>query len=404
MQFRGIIEKLTQPNAVIGLEVVMRDAQSPEFFWVALKKQRGALKVTSRGVAGSWEELKDALPKGKPLAITVNGKGILHKSVAATGTEPPGPEHLLPQVRSRDFYYQVYRSGDLWFGSLIRKQQVDDLLNTFENHGFKVISFLMGPYGALSWSGFVGQAPEKISVNGFSLILEEGHLKQVLAVKTIPENRFPMGEEALEAFHLVAFASGLNNFLPLTGFHPAELDAIGIEQQESRQKRLFTLAGGGILGFFFLLLLGNYFVAGQLNQQLAQLEAEHVLDRERIEKAERLEADLEEKERLIAELGLQGKSRLTWYADRISERMPKSLQLTSMDLFPVEGKRKKEEALKFNPHKIRVEGLADKPEDLQIWLADLEDLPWTDEVKLDQYQIPRNKVLGQFRLYIYLKP
>ena len=94
----------------------------------------------------------------------------------------------------------------------------------------------------------------------------------------------------------------------------------------------------------------------------------------------------QEQRQALLRLNVQNQlGKKSWYADELFQVMPKGVSLTSLEVFPVKGRIKGGQEVRFSREKIIVQGHVSMGSDLEQWIAAIKAMNWTGECQLKQY-------------------
>jgi len=99
--------------------------------------------------SGDLASLLKKLPKDKPVALSLTGKGVLIRKTAKI--DEIGRDQLnevFPNLQADQFYVQNFVSGDLSFVAIIRRDVSDQVLAAFAGEGLNVLLLAAGPFAA----------------------------------------------------------------------------------------------------------------------------------------------------------------------------------------------------------------------------------------------------------------
>lgn len=164
----------------------------------------------------------------------------------------------------------------------------------------------------------------------------------------------------------------------------------------------FVKLGVGMLSLFFLLLVGNYFYVNFLNNKAAQLEADIAGFGEDLALIDRLEQEKARKTVLVDNSGLQSERFLTFYLDEIGASVPASIQLETLDAFPLKEALKPKRKVELNRETVTVTGFSSSSKVLDDWMEVLEQKKWINGVELMNY-VRINDHKATFNLLIRIR-
>lgn len=111
-----------------------------------------------------------------------------------------------------------------------------------------------------------------------------------------------------------------------------------------------------------------------------------------------LKKDLSEKQAILTTMGIQREVPLSYIADRFAACIPKGIKLDKMEINPPADKIKDQKPILFTEGKLRVEGMCDHPDDLNLLLNRLKEEEWL--VKIDKKEYRENDLKGRFILEV----
>jgi Tfp pilus assembly protein PilN len=405
---------ITTDKQVTGLEVVLLADGQHLFRGAVLSLAKGVVTVQDRWEAESLDQLQRQLDKNLPVALLLNGKGILHRQVLLENTEQAMDDHLLasvlPAVKPAEFYVQHYRAETAGFFSLARRETVDRLLDMLQQQGLKVVRLGFGPFGFGSIWPFVGEGKEARSP-----VELPGHRLEMSEVGIIGYQATPLeggsstgtvkiGEDELEGQHVLAYASAFSCLVEMATAPVLKAGSVEATAEEHRQQKLFRAGAAVALLFFFVLLLGNFLAFSSLSGQNAVLKGQMGSKKSSLGQLNGLEREVKEKREFLTATGWLGAPRLSFYADRLAATLPAAISLTELSLYPVDQKRSKVEGKQvFQMGAIAVRGTCKNPVELNEWLKTVGQLAWVARVERQNYAFDEASGVGAFEFYLQLK-
>ena len=370
--------KTARPQQLVGVHLSLGREGVPEAFFVRLQKKKQQLLLLQKGVL-SWEAFLQQHDSSLPLALSVDGKGILTKPVAAK--QDFRLEEVLPNASEEDFYYNSLQSSHAGWVSLTRKPVLDELLQQAEAAGVSIAAVQLGPLSVAGVLPLLAAYPV--------LDLPQWHLQQQdteivgLQPQTDAANTvYTLGEEQLEGACLQAYANALSVLVELPLYADTNLAEVGMLWLH---KRLYKRLGVGMLAFFFGLLLLNYAAFSYLSGSQQELQGQLQQQQHLLGQLQFLKKQEEARQQLLKAVPLQQQTLFAYHADLLGASVPAGVQLEELLVHPPEGKKSKQEALRFQHGLMEVRGQCNSPLLLNRWLEALEKEPWVKAVKNQRY-------------------
>lgn len=398
---RERLGKIIQYSSVSVVEISLQPKGESVFHWLQLKHKGSSLSITdSASTITSEEDLLKHLKGSSAIAVLVTGKGVITRKTDARLTNAAKQLNaVLPNAKLDEFYLQTLAGHNTNFSSIARKSVVDPLLEKLSEAGI-VVDLFIGNLVMASLQQIMA-ADGAMTLNDVTYAFENEQLSGWQKSEEISPSVVQVGDEKMESKLLTAFAVGLQHF-----FRPLQcsLQNHSFEgaAQELKQRQLFKVAGGLVLGLFFSVLLINYFVFEDYRKYYDALETEVSMNSQAIEQVENLRAELGDKQQLIASTGLMHQHSLAWYTDQIGQTVPDAIQLRSLDELPLEGKINKRRRPAFDQKSIVISGTTRESAELNNWIKILMEMDWTKGVEISHFSQPLNGLEGTFSIKLKL--
>lgn len=347
----------------------------------------------------SYESVKDVIPASLPVALTIDGKGIIYKKVKYE----PGSSllnYLLPNAQEKDFYVFKYPStGGMTYLAAIRKDLLNDILNEFKKNGILVVHIDIGPFPVNNiLQSLDYQSHLKIShyrIEGDKLISSiERNTKEYAGFN------YKLGTENLDSLSVISFSTGINHFI--RGLDSIELDESRWRYKEYLYGKLIKTAGMLFLSLLFFGLMINYYYFDRFNNQHNHLSFQLSQNKNLIAKIDTLKNELDLKRQFIEKRGYLNATRLSYYSDRIAASVPGSVILSMLEINPSKGKIKPDEEIAFLKNEILIQGTTRKNMVLNAWMRQLKKKTWIHSVRLISYKRKKPDEPGEFKLRVKL--
>lgn len=310
-----------------------------------------------------------------PLYLHLLGSGILTRKVNDAGSYR---EDLIINGDVNDFFFSTYSDGSEVVASFFRKTLLEDLMTELQNRKIKLIGVSAG-YASL----FSLLEDESLT---FDMMLEK---KNGMITKfersEKPENRSLWCSEFYELKQLAAFSVMRLLWYPDEKFENSKIDQAESDFENTIQYNKFKTLGLTGVGTIFLALVINYFYTNSLNNTIAQLETDLSASNQNLALLDRLEQEKSRKEQLVLSAGVNSSKFLSYYLDEIGQSVPKEINLSTMEVFPVTGKLKNKQKVEVDQEKITITGSTAGNEILDDWIEKMNRFEWIKSVELTNY-------------------
>lgn len=407
------IEHITKSKTAAGLEIFILPDGSHEISVAVLKKEKSSLltAVQKSGIK-SIEEAAAIMDVKIPLILVLNGKGIIHKKVNISEQDSPATllNKVLPNASLQDFcVQQTPLSTSESFVSVIRTSVLNELLNELNAQRLKAfVACFLGPFTVNNLLGIIDQSGidnEMLSTGRLQLQIREQQITEVIAAgESVTAVPVKVGDDKIPAQELIAFAAAMSYFV--SGSEGIlNSDAIGLLKEDYTQQRKFEFRGWAFLISVFTLLLINYFVFNNYWTKSSSMNATLSMNESAVQRCEQLKKEVADKKEFLEQNGLLENSRTSYYADRIAESLPASIQLTEMNIHPLKKKAADDvtDNLFFENKRIAVSGKCQRSTGLNDWIKELKQKNWIADVVLVNYNQDNKTEAGLFFIDIKLK-
>lgn len=344
----------------------------------------------------SKQELGKEKLQQLPVVLTIEGKGVLHKSVAQK-MEKGSVSVVYPSIKLEEFFVQELLGEQHSHFSLIRKTLLEQILETIEVKNSSLLNVFLGAYVANELVGLKGFPSQIISAGKQYTFETSGN--DLSAIRT-EENTFTTNNTilgyAVKSKKSLAFLGGL--YYLFYGFSaPAGGQDYAAQNENFKAKKQFKVLGAGTLVFFISLLLISYGVLSILNNQLNELSNQNIQKASQLDQLNELEVQLREKKEFIAALGLKQKENHAFLLDQIGVTVPKEIHLNDLIVNPKEKAVKQGKEIVYKNGLIVIAGVSKKSLTLNNWKKELAGLKWVSKVSLQDYFINKQGQ-GEFKL------
>jgi hypothetical protein len=407
--FKKIINNIARPKQAAGIEVTFLSNEELEIHLCVLRLEKSKVLIEKQVLTlQTFQQLKEYIPSGIPIYVFLNGRGILHKKVnLLPQSEEELVQTVLPGAKASDFYTQEFQQEKNAYISIVRKQLVQEVLNTFTALQLSVWALSLGAFQCVSLYSLLRPNAHngELEFSRHRLTFLNETLESYTSLNTLPEfpKQIHIDQEKIDSRLLLSYIGALGVLLDLPNVE-ASIDTLQDSKDEFRASVHFKILSIGVLGLFLFVLLLNFVLFSLFTSQNNELSARENTFSGMLKEMEALEKEVAEKQMFLSGAGWLAPSRASYLADRIAATVPVSVRLTEMAVHPVdELKTKTERKTVFDTGKIRLSGNTTKPTILNEWVDELKMIDKIESTKLLQYRYDHKEKVGNFTIELLIK-
>lgn len=341
-----------------------------------------------------FDSLEDAVKhfgKSKPIHLHILGTGVLSRKIQSSNAFQ---QDLIMNGNPNEFLFTTFDDGNNMAVSFCRKSLIEAQFKKIDVEKWHLYGMSCG------YSAICGVLEDESISTDFSISIKNDQLVSFQRAKEVNEKTF-FRDEHWTSKSLIAQAISSQ-----LGKDEKKWNIFGENEGDSKRENYnqfnqFKILGLGILGVILLSLLINHFYHNSLNNDVAQLEMNLSVHNENLSLLERLSQEKMRKEQLIASAGVNSSSFLSYYLDNIGESVPKSITLSDMTVFPVEGKLKDKQKVEVNQKRIGIAGITPENVVLDDWIEKMDRFEWVESVELINY-LKSSEQSAEFEIEINL--
>lgn len=395
-------------SCIIGVEAIITADSVIIYNYVALKKTREKITIEkSTTDITDIEGLVKETTTAYPLLLSIKGKGIVHKKIAANAQL--GFDSLLnsvlPNSNIADFYLQSFETDEAnRIVSVARKAIVNEILDLLIKQGYKVIGCTLGPFAVQSVLPLLQTENEtsgELQFANHELLIRDGQIVNYIQKNTEAEKKdIALGALNVSPELLLAFATAFAYFNPVDSIS-SNIESTQHDYVEFKNEVKFKTAGVLVLSVSFVLLLAN-FIAFSYLSDLVKLKSGRVMaSSAELSMIDTMEAQIQEKTFFLAKSGLSEPSRTSYYADNIAKWVPEEVKLTGITVHPLI-KNEDDTRMEFEAKRILVSGKSKHALDVNDWIKKMRKEKWLKTISLLTYKQKESDKPGEFLIEIKL--
>jgi Tfp pilus assembly protein PilN len=340
------------------------------------------------------------------IVLIITGKGIIQKKVILDAKDKLlFINQLLPNANEDQFYLQYLISKKNAFGSLARKDLIDEILFLFKKcNNIFILNISLGVSVVSILNPFLNTIERKISLMNYDFTFENNDLKDICTSdKSDNILVWDLKTDKIKNESIIAYSSGLAYLEKKIEQSFIKSEYLEESLKNYNQKKIFCKLRIYLLVLFFLVLIINFFVSDQYTKKLDLLESKLYENRNQINQLEKLKSDLIQKKNLSGDVIFGTHQKLSFLADQLALQIPNEITLIGMNIFPIQKRVKKEEKILFEENFIDISGQTNNTDVLNNWIKLLNEMPWVKSVSIVNYEKGQNETTAIFELKINSK-
>lgn len=396
------IKAIGTEQKVAGVEMLLLADGQVKFTLVLMTLKSGVIEVAKKITdLDSFEQVVKEIPTQIPVALSVNGKGLLHKKLNILSEDSKALiSLLLPNAKEEDFYFQMLPTSDSTVVSIIRKFQAHQIIEQWQQATYNVVMFSIGPFAAASLFAIVEHS--EIATKNFVLSRNTNGFHDYRIADDGLE-MISIGTEQIPKQFMVAFASALQFLMPSLQVASTDIPEVNLAKQEYAQKTIFYKLGWGILIGLLTILLVNFIFFSFFSSTNKELSIHNMHSSGEVENQVRLEKDIKEREEFLISAGWFDHPPTAYLADRAAASIPTAVELTEMAIYPLEEKEtRKLKKNVFENKVLRISGHTLETTALNPWILRLENIEGVENASIKNFLFDTKTNLGEFMIELTL--
>lgn len=354
---------------------------------VHLKVQKGkVVKFKAIERVTHFKELQ--LPKNIPVAVTLNGKGVLVRTNKGRATENL-VSNWFPGVNPQDFLYTLHdiESEDN-MAYIARRNFVEDVIKEMNEAGIRILSLTLGTSPVNTVLPFMYRGLTELSTPTLKLDINE---KKIMTIKQewYPHavyKEIEIGEVHYHTNQVLALGAALNLLsLPADKVHSdIRTSEISYLQKDYVYYKLFRFTGWAVLITLLTLLLANFFVFNHYYTKNNELVQSNSLINAQLDNSLEGNAQVDSSYNFFMRSGWNRITKHGYFADRIAALVPPTVSLTGLQAAPLQESVGMNDYV-FSQDKIWVSGTSADPTELETFSRSIKNISGVQGVAIKNY-------------------
>lgn len=384
---RYIRNNIITIREAVGLDIHFLEEGGVMISGVHLKVQKGKVaKVKSIERIADFKALQ--LPKNIPVAITLNGKGVLMRTNKGKATENL-VSSWFPGVNPQDFLYTLHDvEGDDNVAYIARRAFVEDVVKEINEAGIRVVALTLGTHPLDSVLAYMYRGQIEINTPTLKLDIND---KKIVAINQEPYphavyKEIEIGEMHYNTNQVLALGAALNLLsVPADRVHSdIKTSEISYLQKDYVYYKLFQFGGWTVLVTLLTLLLVNFFVFNHYYSKNSELMQSNMLVNAQLNNSLDGNAQVDSSYNFFMRAGWNRITRHGYFADRIAALVPPAVSLTGLQAAPLQESVGMNDYV-FSQDKIWVSGTSADPTELETFSRSLKNIAGVEAVSIKNY-------------------
>lgn len=371
---------LIRGNSVVGIQATFHSSDRFVLHLIKVKKHLGKISIEKQALEiGLIESIREHLQKNIPVVLCIDGKNVIHKYVTDNiGNNPL--DLVLPNASKDDFYVQKTEYGNGNYLSVIRREVLDNFIDALNKLGIIPATIYLGPF-VVSNTNFLFAENTTFSTELWTITASNEQVKFTPTINKDFDFTFLNGDSIRGCLMPVYSLS----ICYLANISIDEISISTLNKDNFIFKRAVWLTGWCLLIAVFAILLVNFMVFSHYNRKYEALSNTLQQHQSLLSRNEDLKDQYTKKRKFIERSGLLNSSRFSYYCDRIAQLVPDSIQLTSLQVFPVDSKIRSDKPIVYGENKILVAGNCSNSRYFNNWKDNLKLEPWLRDIYINQF-------------------
>ena len=380
---------------VVGVSLRLVDESEILVHSCTLTLKNQEISIDTEQDFSDLKSFSSKLQDGIPVALHVEGRGVLIKEVAKNNTTVWDESCILsvfPNFDSSKYYYSYLDSGDKYWISLIKRENIDVIVKELIDYGINIVHLYIGPFVL---------DPILKQINNYSLMYSFGNHavtlndeRQWLEYSYHPahQSKFKtkVGDQLINQQYITSYAAAFNTLMfDYLADISTPMSIISNNYEDSLGKLTFRNNSVILLAFVFVSLIISsvaYSYYFSENERLNTLQTQNTAS---ITNENEWSDVITKKEEILQSLGWNGGVNKSWLLDQIGTSLNEhpAIKLTYIAINPLIKKTQFDSSIGGvdNRDKILIKGRCLSLNNLNRWTRQLSHKSWVDRVIINQF-------------------
>lgn len=375
-------------SAICGVDCVFGET-GVSYHYAILQTKKNKVEISQQGSSTDISEIATLAKKSSaPITLSIDGKGVILKKIIFSENDSLQLKDLfhqhLPAVPFDEFYVQFYKnrtnSGHI---AICRKEQVNELVNTFNKDKVELVNVFIGPLICNSLSS-ITTTYNRLSNSINQLELVNGFVESVHPNNDNEPVNLVIDDLKILPNQAIPFASGFSYLTQQTNYvsDNTEINILSKHHLEKIKTRLLIFV---LIAVLFVISGINSVLFFQKFEENNTLEVELNLYESKNDQITQLLESYQKKKSLIEQAGIFDNKKMSVYADKIAASLPNDILLRELYFNPEEGETEEDSLMDFKQNQLIIKGNCSKSLLLNEWINILKSQSFVKTVNLETF-------------------
>ena len=394
-----LFQRFIYGNTYCAIEHVFIDGKLC-FNVLVLTYKKKMLEIESSQSYDDFQEAIDKLPKQQHVFVIINTNKVLSKRIEDVHDLTKVVSSAFPNIKSEDFAIEVLPQQTHSFVSICRNQDVEDALEAYAKHKINVIGYSLGSNSIATLLPYT--IVEFIQTTNAEINIKESIILSITKSTVVNDKQYEINSLKIDSKSVLPLSGILSYYANVNLTNASYAKTLTKLKEDYKQKRIFTNAIKIGLGFIFFVLIFNFLIFSNYRDQIIILKEEQLVNEKYKEALISLNYETAKKRNLVEGISSTAASKVSYFMDELAGALPNSIQLTQIQYQPLKKSIKAEKEIEVAQRAIMVSGNSINSKDFSMWIADLENKDWIENVYVLEYGVGK-KTKTAFKLHLKLK-
>jgi len=382
---------------IVGVDY---NTSSDEYVLSYCHVEKSYKKIKLKSFGQETTETLKKKSKRKDIHLNISGKLVLYKQISVSDdtNEKNIISKVIPAGKEQEFYYQLSDVAGKTWCAVIRRDNLQEIIDNFKEQKLNVINVSLGP---LSSAVFKEVIDTNDLTTSSSQIHSEGEVVTISKRKEDQDADQLIDGHNVSNYHVNAFATALSYHVE-SGTSYGSMPIIEANWTESRYDQMKLILGGMFVMVMSVVILSNFFLRSSYEEALVDLNMVNAQSEDSYQQLTARQMELSNKKNLLIQNGMDRAGVAAYFSDRIASTVPIGVNLLELDIKPLNKTLKDGERSNFIKENVLVTGVSPNSADLNKWTVLLHGLEFVNEVTINNYSQSDRENPGIFDLIIQL--
>ena len=350
--------------------------------------------------SNTYKEIHE-IPQSKIASyLCINTSEVITKQGAFSSSTI---SQIVPNISSKSFFYNIYKSKNSSWASLIRKEQLRYLLKQLKLLKHSIEKVFIGPYTLHFLANHLKHT--ELIIPGYTICCSD-EIETISKTKKeiYTEKTYTVKNDDYKAATLIPMGIAISIFSKTSESYCTNYDSLNYELKTHVFNKLFKKLSITIgLSLVFTALLFNNILLFHFNSKLDCLKTENATLNVFTQNTKKLKSSVSRKEQLVNLINNNTYSNSTLLIDKIVSTLPElNIELQSLEYQPLLKKLKKDSKISYQKGYLEIKGKCSNNNAFNKWIKDLEILNFIKRTEITSFKQQGSFAMFQLEIELIL--